>query len=218
MIIKDKIIIVTGGSEGLGKAISEKLVAKGAQVVNISRKSEKYPCDITDKVQVTETVRKIVKDFSRIDGLINAAGVWQKTKAHEEISLNEIELVLDTNLKGLIYVTNTVLPHLKRTKEAVLVNISSKSGTRPMDLQTVYCASKYGVKGFTDTLKLELKGTPVKVLGLYPSGMNTKMFAKTGEDFPASTFMDVNEIAEIVTFAIERPGNISIEEIQIEKY
>ena len=87
-----------------------------------------------------------------------------------------------------------------------------------MDLQAVYCASKYGVKGFTDTLKLELKGSPVKVMGFYPSGMNTKMFEKVEEDFPVETFMNIDEIAEIISFAIERNGNISIEEIQVEKY
>jgi len=114
--------------------------------------------------------------------------------------------------------TKEVLPYLKKNKESVLVNISSKSGTRPMDLQAVYCASKYGVKGFTDTLKLELKKSSVKIMGFYPSGINTKMFEKAGEGFPAETFMNADEIAEIITFAIERPGNISIEEIQVEKY
>jgi len=221
MQIKNKVFIVTGAGDGLGKAIAENLEQKGAKVARLFRSvggAGSYACDVTDKVQVRDNVDKIVKDYGTIDGLINAAGVWQKTKPLEELGLDEIEAVLDTNLKGLIYVTNVALFHLKKAKESVIVNISSKSGTRPMDLQTVYCASKYGVKGFTDTLKLELKGSPVKVLGFYPSGMNTKMFEKAGEEFSADSFMDVNEIAEIISFAIERPGNISIEEIQVEKY
>lgn len=225
MKIKDKVFIVTGASQGLGKAICNNLVSKGAKVAMVSRNAGEemepathFVCDITDKTQVKSVIDKIAKQFGRIDGLVNSAGLWLKTTPLEEVNLDDAEKVLDTNLKGMVFVTKEVLPYLKKANESALVNISSKSGTRPMDLQAVYCASKYGVKGFTDTLKLELKGSAVKVLGFYPSGMNTKMFEKAGEDFPAENFMDVNEIAEIITFAIERPGNISIEEIQVEKY
>lgn len=228
MLIENKNFIVTGGSDGLGLAICKNLVAKGANVAVISRKiydernsqskTKFFQCDITDSNQVENTIESIINEFKTIDGLINCAGIWQKTNKFEEISLKEISEVISVNLTGLIFVTNKVLPYLKERKESSLVNIASKSGTRPMDLQTVYCASKYGVKGFTDTLKLELKGSAVKVLGFYPSGMNTKMFEKAGEEFPADNFMNIDEIAEIISFAIERPGNISLEEIQVEKY
>jgi len=225
MNISGKVFVVTGASQGLGKAICEKLELKGAKVAKISRNmgdnsesSGSFSCDITDKVQVKDTVAKIVKQYGVIDGLINCAGLWLKTVNLEDNSLKDVEKVLDTNLKGAIFMTSESMPYLKSADEASIVNISSKSGTRPMELQAVYCASKYGLKGFTDSLKLELKGSSVKVMGFYPSGMNTKMFEKAGENFPAETFMDVSEIAEIIVFAIERPGNISIEEIQIEKY
>lgn len=232
MRLKDKVFIVTGASEGLGKEISKKLVQESAKVVLVARSLEKlsvlekelgplatsFICDVTKKEEVSIVVKEVSEKFGRIDGLINSAGVWQKLNNLEDISTDEVDLVIDTNLKGTIYFSIEALRQLKKSPEAVIVNISSKSGTRPMDKQTIYCASKFGVKGFTDTLKLELKSSNVKVMGVYPSGMNTKMFEKKGESLDSSTFMNVEEIADIVTDAIKRPGNISIEEIQIEKY
>jgi len=144
--------------------------------------------------------------------------MWHKVGHLENIGSEVISKLIDLNVTALIQVTAAVLPYLKRKQESVLVNISSKSGTRPQEGQTVYCASKFAVRGFTDTLKLELKGSPVKVLGFYPSGMATEFFAKSGETFSAEKFMNVDEIADIITYSVERPGNISIEEIQVEKY
>jgi NADP-dependent 3-hydroxy acid dehydrogenase YdfG len=230
--LKDKVFIVTGASEGLGKEIAKKLVHDSAKVALIARSSEKlsrldeelglsassFSCDVTKKEDVRSTVAEVIKKFGQIDGLINSAGVWQKLNNLEDISMDEVDLVIDTNLKGTIYFSIESLEYLKKSSESVIINISSKSGTRPMDKQTIYCASKFGVKGFTDTLKLELKSTNVKVMGVYPSGMNTKMFEKKGEGLDSKTFMNVEEIADIVVSAIKRPGNISVEEIQIEKY
>jgi len=230
--LRDKVFIVTGASEGLGKDIAKKLVQEFAKVALVARSSDKlsnlakelgpfsasFPCDVTKKDEVKNAVKKIVEKFGKLDGLINSAGVWQKLNNLEDITMDEVDLVIDTNLKGTIYFAIESMKQLKKVQEAVIVNISSKSGTRPMDKQTIYCASKFGVKGFTDTLKLELKSSKIKVMGVYPSGMNTKMFEKKGEGLDSSTFMNVEEIADIIVSAIKRPGNISIEEIQIEKY
>jgi NADP-dependent 3-hydroxy acid dehydrogenase YdfG len=232
MLLKDKLIIVTGASEGLGRAITESLVDKGAKVAAIARDKNKldelckkvgnsviaYSCDITDTVALKNTIAQILKEHGEIDGMINNAGIWHTMGELGSIDPTVIDQVISLNLTALIHCTQLVLPYLKRRNEAVIVNISSKSGTRPQEGQTVYCASKFGVRGFTDTLKLELKGGPVKVLGFYPSGMATSFFEKSGEAFSEEKFMNVDELADIVTYAIERPGNISIEEIQVEKY
>ncbi len=232
MKLQDKVIIVTGASEGLGKAITSSLVSKGARVIAIARNASKlkkltdelgdsvrvYSCDIRDTQKFTTVLERSISDLGQVDGIVNCAGVWHKMDKLENINSETIAHVIGINLTALIQGTAIVLPFLKRRDEAIIVNISSKSGTRPQEGQTVYCASKFGVRGFTDTLKLELKGGPVKVMGFYPSGMNTELFAKANESFPVDKFMNVDGIADIITYAMERPGNISIEEIQVEKY
>ena len=107
MLLKDKVIIVTGASQGLGKAVTKNLISKGAKVAMISRNvaensenTTSYSCDVADKSQVKKVVSEIAKDFGSIDGLINGAGIWHKTKPFEEISMDDIETVLDTNLNG----------------------------------------------------------------------------------------------------------------------
>lgn len=231
MDLKNKTVFITGASEGLGKSIAEKLSEEKANLVLVARNEKRLdevarniksslvvPCDITKPDQVKKAVDEAIKKFGRIDVLVNSAGIWYKTKPIEKASDEEIKSVIDVNLTGTINVTKYVMPLLKKNKESYIINVSSHSGVKAKHLQSVYCGAKFGLRGFTEALKLELENTGVRVVGFYPSGMNTEMFAKTGESFSSKDFMKTEDIADIVRFIIKQPANIHIEEIWIDKF
>ena len=193
MNLKNKVIVITGASDGIGKQIALRLAKKNTKLALIARdekrlnnvceeagklgaiEAEAYPCDLLDIKELKKTTETIISHFNGIDILINNAGIWQKLMPLEEIDEDTIDKVIRTNLTALIHATKLFLPSLKEKKEAAIINISSKSGTVAQEGQSVYTASKYGAKGFTDVLKVDLKNTNVRVAGVYQSGTNTSM-------------------------------------------
>jgi NAD(P)-dependent dehydrogenase (short-subunit alcohol dehydrogenase family) len=224
MKITDKIALVTGASEGIGKAITEHLVSEGVKVVAVSRTSEesRYPdgviaknCDVSKLADVKKLVEFITAEFGQLDIVVNNAGVWQKVAQLDEIDDTLVEAVIDTNLKGTIYVTKHCLALLRKASEAALVNIVSKSGIVAQAGQAVYTASKFGAKGFTDVLREDLKETNIHILGVYQAGTNTEMFAKTGEDFPTEKFTQPEDLAATIVGAIGAPEKFWVNELHV---
>lgn len=235
MDIKNKNIVVTGASDGLGYCTALKLAAAGSNLALFSRNQEKliqlqqelsiqypqqkfiaYPCDLCQIEQIKNTVKKILTDFKNIQALLNIAGVWQKLSTLENIDAETIQNVIQTNLIGLIQITNLLLPNLKQQSEAVIFNDSSSSGIMARPEQSVYCASKFGVYGFTEVLKIDLKGTNVRVAGLYQGGTNTQLFAKAKDlDKPLNDFTNPADLADTIIFMLTRPPKLWIHDIRI---
>ncbi|KKR71423.1 MAG: 3-ketoacyl-(Acyl-carrier-protein) reductase [Candidatus Woesebacteria bacterium GW2011_GWA2_40_7b] len=234
MNLKGKVAIVTGASDGLGKQIAIKLAKEGVSLALVARSEEKlnavkteveklgslkaevYSCDISNSKQVESTVRQVEVDFKEVQILLNIAGVWQKLNLLEDVSIEEIDNIVDTDLKGMIYMAHFALPILKRQKEAVIINDSSKSGITAQPGQSVYTAAKWGVRGFTDVLKEDLKGTSVRAAAFYQGGTNTEMFNKTGEHFDQEKFIDPENLAEVVVFMLSRPPKIWLHDVRVE--
>jgi short-subunit dehydrogenase len=234
MKLKDKVAIVTGASEGIGEQIVLKLAKEEVNLAliarnkgNLKRVKEKalklgagrveiYPCDICSTKELKVKVKKIVSDFKDINILINNAGIWQKISPVEKIKEEVVNDVIQINLTALIHATRLVLPYLKKQKEAAIINVISKSGVVAQEGQSVYTASKYGAHGFTEVLKADLKGSNVRVAGVYQSGTATKMFAKTGEKAPVEKFTDPADLAEVIVFMLSRPPKIWLHEVNVE--
>ncbi|MBI3887953.1 SDR family oxidoreductase [Candidatus Microgenomates bacterium] len=192
-----------------------KQVKKEAQTIGSSN-VEIYSVDLSNPKQIND----FVKNLTKIDGIINNAGIWQKKTDLDKISDEEIIAVLNTNLTGMVLLTKKVLPLLRKAPEAFIVNISSRSGWFPDVGQSVYAASKYGVRGFTEVLRIDLKETNIRVAGIYQGGTNTGFFTRAGEDWPAeklASFIPPSQLAQVITFLITRPLGIWLPEIRIEK-
>lgn len=116
----------------------------------------------------------------------------------DEIETSMIDSVIQTNLTGVIHMTHSVLPILRESQEAAIINIISQSGVVSQDGQSVYTATKFGIRGFTDVLKKDLKGTQVRIAGVYQAGTNTKMFENTGETMPIENFTDPADLADVI--------------------
>lgn len=234
MNIKNKNIIITGASDGIGRCTAIKLAAAGSNLALVSRNEEKlnqlqkqlskkypkqkffvYPCNLCQADEIKNTVKKIIKDFTNIHILLNIAGIWAKTGMLEESDLNIIQDVIQTNLIGLIQFTSLLIPNLKKQTEAIILNDSSSSGIMARPGQSIYCASKFGVYGFTETLKIDLKETSVRVVGLYQGGTKTQLFCKANDDRSIDQYSDPNDLADIIAFILTCPPKIWIHDIRI---
>lgn len=235
MEIKNKNIVVTGASDGIGLSTALKLAAQGSNLALVARSQEKlnslqqdlstkypsqkfisYPCDLCHLDQIKITAQKILEDFTDIHVLLNIAGIWLKMSPLEEVNPDDIQSVIQTNLIGLIQLTNQLLPNLKKQSESIIINDSSRSGYLAQPGQTIYAASKFGVTGFTEVLKVDLNGTNVRVAGIYQGGTNTQLFSKANEvDRPRDNFTDPNDLADVIVFILTRPPKLWIHDIRI---
>lgn len=234
MDLKNKIVLVTGGSDGIGRHICLKLAAEGcrlailgrdaarlAEVVEAARaegapEARAYACDLQSGADVARTAAAITADFGGLDILVNNAGIWHKTGPLDTIPDDLIDGVVATNLTGLVHLTRAVLPALRAQGEAAILNVVSKSGVVAQPGESVYAATKHGVRGFTEVLKQDELDHGVRVAGLYQSGTNTGMFAKAGQEVPNQIFTEPEDLADVVVFVLSRPRKLWIHDIRIE--
>lgn len=235
MNLKDKIIVITGASDGIGKQIALRLAKENSKLALIARDKTRldevskeakklgaadiktYACDIRQTDKLESVIKSIISDFGTADILINNAGIWQKIMPVDEISKEVVDDVIGTNLSALIHITRLLLPTLRTRNEAAIINVTSKSGVVAQEGQSVYTASKYGVRGFTEVLKLDLKDTNVKVAGVYQSGTNTKMFEKTGDNFSTEKFTNPSDLADVIVYMLSRPDKIWLHDVRVDK-
>ena len=234
MELRNKRILVTGGSDGIGKHICLKLAATGARLAILGRNAERLEavatackeagapealplvCDLEDPAAIAQTAAKVLDAFNGLDILINNAGIWHKAGPLDTIAPEVLQTTVQTNLTGLMQMTQAALPALRTNDEAIILNVVSKSGVVAQAGQSVYTATKYGVRGFTEVLKADEENTGVRVGGLYQSGTNTEMFAKAGEEVPNHIFTEPDDLADVVVFVLSRPPKLWIHDIRIE--
>ncbi|UWQ83220.1 SDR family NAD(P)-dependent oxidoreductase [Leisingera caerulea] len=234
MQLNGKTVIVTGGSDGIGKHICLKLAAAGCNLAILGRNQDRldqvaeaarslgapearsYGADMTDPAAIGAAASAILQDFGSVDILINNAGIWHKAGPLDSIPEELLVATVQTNLTGLMQLTRHLLPALRTRDEAAIVNVASKSGVVAQAGQSVYTATKYGVRGFTDVLKVDEAETGVRVAGLYQSGTNTGMFAKAGEDVPNHIFTEPEDLADVVVFMLSRPPKLWMHEVRVE--
>lgn len=235
MDLKNKVAVVTGASDGIGRHVALKLAKEGVSLALIARNEERlkqvkeecirlgspkvehFVCDISKRDEVKETVVKVISSFNSVDILLNIAGVWQKLNLLENISDEEIENVLDIDLKGMVYMTKYLVKHFKEEgKEAIVLNVSSRSGVTAQEGQNIYTAAKWGVTGFTESLKTDLKDTKIRVATVFQGGTNTEMFNKTGEHFNQDKFIKPEDLADVIVFMLSRPPQIWLHDVRVE--
>ena len=197
MQVKDKVIVVTGGGNGIGRELVLLLLSKGASVaaVDINKayldetarlagdkaiKLSTHVVNITDQQAVETLPEKIIAHHGQVDGLINNAGIIQPFVKLNELQYDAIDRVMDVNLKGTLYMVKSFLPHLLLRPVAHIVNISSMGGFLPVPGQTMYGASKAAVKLMTEGLYAELLNTNVRVTIVFPGAIGTNISSNSG--------------------------------------
>jgi uncharacterized protein len=219
--------LVTGGGTGLGLALTRGLEQKGVWVTICGRMPETLEaavkelsseavssrvCDVTQPDQV-ERLGEAVGD---VDILINAAGTWLEGDLVGYLP-KHIEAAIDNNLTGHILVTHRFLPAMLERGQGMIINIVSSAGLKPRAGQTVYAAAKFGMRGFTDSLREEVGSARIRVIGVYPGGMRTEFFAKAGFPKENESWMDPDEVAKAIIFAMEHDAGVSMDHLEINR-
>ena len=201
MKVQGKVIVVTGGGNGIGRELALLLLRKGAKVaaVDISEKGlqetaelagdlktkiSTHVVNITDREAVAALPQKVIATHGVVDGLINCAGIIQKFVRVKDLTPADIDRVMNVNFYGTVNMTIAFLTHLLSRPEAHLVNVSSMGGFLPVPGQTIYGASKAAVKLFTEGLYSELLDTPVRVTVVFPGAIGTNIAANSGVSMP----------------------------------
>lgn len=227
MELSNKIVLISGGASGLGLEITKALLSEGA-IVHVASRNIKTQEEIksslgspnlyTHEVDITkpEQVEEVIKTIGNIDILINNAGVWLEGNLKDN-AYDVISNVIDVNTKGVIYMCRGVIEQFLNKNDGFILNISSTSGTKPRENQSVYAASKFAVRGFTDSLKEDLKGTNVKISGFYPGGMRTKLFEKAGFPVDNSKWMDPAKVAQVALFILKQDDTMRLDHVVLNK-
>lgn len=188
MKLDGTVVVITGASKGLGRSLAKGFVAEGCKVVISSRdeasitKTAKevgaagFATDVQYEDQVIALAEEAVKLYGRIDIWINNAGIWQPYANFEDVDWKRAHNMFETNLFGLVYGSKAALLDMKRRNSGAIINILSTSALRGRPRSTAYAASKWAGRGFSDSLREELKDSGIKILSVYPGGMKTELF------------------------------------------
>jgi short-subunit dehydrogenase len=230
-----KISVISGGTSGLGLEIAELLVKSGKNVLVLGRNGEKMAsasarlakfskncqtesmlCNIGKEADVKKTGQFLKDNSYSVEYLFNNAGIGLFQKAEKSTSAL-IDTIFEANIKGMILLTSEILSLTPEEQELTIVNIMSTSALLGRPEETIYCAAKWGARGYTEALRTELKGTKRNIIAVYPGGMMTDFWKIPGQNRDISTFMDPAEVAEKIVNAVIVTDKMFVTDITINR-
>ncbi|OGC46940.1 hypothetical protein A3F07_02750 [candidate division WWE3 bacterium RIFCSPHIGHO2_12_FULL_38_15] len=220
-----EIVLITGGSRGLGKAIAMELKNKYQVIITSEKESELketasklnidyYVCDVSDYAQIDKAVSNISEKYGKIDVLINNAGIWIQGPL-ENNDPEYIKKTFEINTLGVVFMTRAVLPMMINKKSGTILIVNSVSGITTKPERTVYDSSKWALTGFTECLRQEVSKHRIKVLSLHPSLMNTAFFEKAGKLRDVQKAIEPKEVAKVVSYMLSVEGDNFLSQVVI---
>ena len=186
--LKNKVVVITGSSKGLGKSLAYAFAEKGAKVVVNARNKDELigvandigalpvVADVTKEGEVLALAKTVIDQYGRIDIWINNAGIWMPHAPIETMDWQKVHELVEVNLFGTIYGSKAALIQMRKQGSGIIVNIISTSGLQGRPDSSGYCASKYAARGFTESLRAETVNSNIKAIAAYPGGMKTHLF------------------------------------------
>ncbi|MFD1860908.1 SDR family oxidoreductase [Aeromicrobium camelliae] len=212
-------VLVTGGGSGLGAAVVEAVLEAGGTPVVLDRDTSRvtsakaFQVDVADTAAVTEAVQQAAEALGGLDAVVTAAGL-DRCGRLDDVSADDWELVIRVNLIGTAATVRAALPHLKQVHGRV-VTVASTLGHRALPDATAYCASKFGVVGFSRSLAAETRGE-IGVTMVTPGGMKTRFFDDRTEQYKPqddSRLNDPRNVADAIVFALSQPQGCEVREL-----
>ena len=239
-MIKDKVVIITGASSGIGYATALTLSKAGAKVAIGARRTDKLEqleneiknnggdvlsqkLDVTQKTDCDTIVEQTIKKWGTVDILVNNAGLMPLSFV-KNLKIDEWDQMVDVNIKGVLYCTAAVLPHMREAKSGHIINISSVAGRIVFPAGSVYCATKHAVTAFSEGLRQELSPrNNIRVTTIEPGVVSTEL-TNTITDESLEKFVEASkkmealkadDIASAIVFAIDAPNHVSVNEVLV---
>jgi short-subunit dehydrogenase len=231
----NKISVISGGASGLGLEIAELLVKSGKNVLILSRNSNKLSeaskrlkksaknnstesliCNIGKEEEIKKVGEYLTINMYSVEYLFNNAGIGLFAKANTSTSAM-IDTVFEASIKGLILLTSEILRLTPEDEELTIVNIMSTSAMFGRAEESIYCAAKWGARGYTEALRTELKGTKRNIIAVYPGGMKTDFWNSIDHNRDISNFMDPKEVATKIVNAVLITDKMLVSDITINR-
>ncbi|WP_432712718.1 SDR family oxidoreductase [Pedobacter sp.] len=235
--IKDKVVIITGASSGMGEAAAKYLATLGATVVLGARRADRIErlakdiqdtggkalavtADVTNLEQVKKLVDATVKQFGRVDVILNNAGIMPLSPM-DRINVEEWNVMIDVNIKGVLNGIAAVLPYMKEQKSGQIINTSSVAGHKIFSGSAVYSATKFAVRALTEGLRMEVKPYNIRTMIVCPGAVKTELLDHISEvdiqqankDYVGDVGISPDSFARVVAFAISQPQDVDINEV-----
>ena len=223
---KNKLVVITGASRGVGEALALRMAKDGCIVAALARSGDKLealatstdlsgggriipcPVDVCDATAVTQSIDSLEAEHGPIEVLVNNAAVVQNIPFAEQ-SLEMLDQIVDINLKGTMYTTHAVLQHMLPRRSGRIINIASVAGVRGIPGQASYCASKHGMVGFADALTQELIPHNIQVATICPGAIDTPLWDPEINPYPGdvSKTIQPDEIVDLVVYLLNQPNH-----------
>lgn len=237
--LKDNVVLISGASSGIGMACAESFAKAGANLVLCARRSDVLQalskklqaeyhvkthimqCDVRDHKAIQAQLADLPVLWQKIDILINNAGLAAGIESIQEADVQDWEAMIDTNVKGLLYLTREIVPQMVARKSGHIINIGSISGHQVYAKGVVYCATKSAVDALSRGFRMDLLGTNVRVSQISPGAVETEfsLVRYKGDEKRAAAMyegyvpLSANDIADAVFYAATRPMHVNISEI-----
>lgn len=234
-----RIVLITGATSGFGKACAEKFASEGYDCILNGRREDrllelksslekKYSInvlalvfDVQDQQKIFSSIQSIPANWQKIDILINNAGLALGRDYFDEASLDDWNTMIDTNLKGLVYVTKATLPFMIKNKKGHIINIGSTAGKEVYEKGNVYCASKHAVDAVSQSMRIDLLRHHIKVTAVHPGAAETEfsMVRFKGDEETAKKVYDGfkplsgEDVAEVVYYTTTLPAHVCINDL-----
>lgn len=239
-MFKDKIVVITGATSGIGQACAEQFAALGARLILIGRREARLQqlaakikaqnnsqvfqlkLDIQLASEVQNAINNLPNEWKAIDILINNAGISLGTEAFQTSNPSDWEVVINTNLKGLLSTSRAILPTMIARNTGHIINIGSTAASTYYAKGHVYCATKHAVKAITHCLRIDLAGTPIRVSEIDPGYVKTEFHevrwsdkGRAKEFYESFTPLNPEDVARTVLFCAMQPSHVNIVEVML---
>ncbi len=240
-MLKNKIIFITGASSGIGTACAKQFASMGAKLLLCARRLDllnklktqlqsehgvevyTFSMDVQQSVQVTETLKTLPDEWQHVDVLINNAGLAAGLDPIQDGNLQDWEDMINTNIKGLLYVTRGILPQMVERNVGHIINIGSIAGHQVYPKGAVYCATKQAVNALSHGLRMDLLGTKIRVSTVDPGAVETNFSAvrfkgdtkRAAAVYEGMEPLRPDDVADAVVYCATRPLHVNISEIII---
>jgi 3-hydroxy acid dehydrogenase / malonic semialdehyde reductase len=237
--MKNKTAFITGATSGIGMATAKLFAKNGLKLILCGRREDRLKIlleelststevhtlrfDVRNKEEVFSAINSLPQQFSEIDILINNAGNAHGMDTIEEGSIEDWDAMLDINVKGLLYVSKTILPKMIERKRGHIINIGSTAGKEIYPKGNVYCASKHAVDAINQGMRLDLNGKGIKVGAINPGLVKTEFSEvrfkgdseRAEKVYKGYTPLKPGDIADIIWFAVTRPPHVNIADLTV---